>query len=283
MAKMLVKKTNLNKIKNSIIVNKFSNNHVYYLHNSYGLGDSIFNFIFFNLIQKYIEYNDIKIFYYAKKNYLLQLKEFICSKNIFLASLEHKPDISIEVWIDNPLFGNTFATQKQPVNYNHYYKIFFTNVLNKLNMKFSINKLFYTDTNLIDRYNNISNKYKEIDILVVNSQPYSGQYKYNKTQWDTYISLLSNSFKIATTTKINNLLCTFDDNLTIKDIASISTNVKVIIAINSGVLPGLLNDLTLKNVKKFYIFDNRCYYSYPNFENKKLITDISIAELKILV
>ena len=75
------------------------------------------------------------------------------------------------------------------------------------------------------------------------------------------------------------MLCTSDDNLTIKDIASLSTKAKVIIAVNSGVVPGLLNYFTLQNVKKFYIFDSFNYYSYPNFENKNKIYDISVDEL----
>jgi hypothetical protein len=70
-----------------------------------------------------------------------------------------------------------------------------------------------------------------------------------------------------------------DDNLTIKDIASLSTKAKVIIAVNSGVVPGLFNIYTLTNVKHVYIFDDRIFYSYPNFEKKENITYISVDEL----
>jgi saccharopine dehydrogenase-like NADP-dependent oxidoreductase len=115
--------------------------------------------------------------------------------------------------------------------------------------------------------------------MILNSTPFSGQYDYKKDIWDNYIINLNNHFKIITTTKVDGVLCTYDYNLTIKDIASLSTKAKVVIAINSGVMPGLLNYYTLTTVKHFYIFDNRCYYSYPNFENKKYITDISIDEL----
>ena len=70
-----------------------------------------------------------------------------------------------------------------------------------------------------------------------------------------------------------------DDNLTIKNIAAISTNVKVVIAINSGVVPGLLNYYTLTNIKQFYTFDDRCFYSYPNFIRKRNIRNIPFQEL----
>jgi hypothetical protein len=115
--------------------------------------------------------------------------------------------------------------------------------------------------------------------MILNSTPFSGQYEYNKAIWDNYIINLNRRFKIITTTKVHNVLCTYDDKLTIKDIASLSTKAKVVIAINSGVFPGLLNYYTLTSVKHFYIFDNRSYYSYPNFENKSCITDIKIEEL----
>ena len=280
MSKLLIKKNIIEKLKKNKIISNFNANAIYFLHNSFGLGDSLFNLIFFYLIKNYIEQNNIKIFYYAKKEYLNQLKEFIFYKNIFLSSLENKPSTSIELWIANPYFENDFTFYKQPVHYNHYYKTFFNKVLIKLNMNTSINKFFYSDNDLVSRYENIDNKYKNFELLILNSKPLSGQYNYNKTDWDNHIIYLNSIFKVLTTTKVNDLLCTMDDNLTVKDIASLSTKFKVIIAIYSGVVPGLLNEITLKNVKKVYIFDNACYYSYPNFENKNLITDINVDELK---
>jgi len=279
-----IKKKDINEIKNSIRLNMikktFNDYKIYHLHNSYHLGDNVFNFILFYILKPFIENNNIKIYYYAKKEYLPQLKDFLCSKNIYLYALENKPNSSIELWVNNELFNYRHVSQALPINFNLYYINFFNKVLQNLNFKVNITQLYYGDKNLIDRYNNLDVKFKHIDILVINSQPLSGQYNYNKEQWDNYIINLNNYFRILTTTKVNDLICTADDNLFIKDIAAISTHVKVVIAINSGVLPALLNTLTLQNVKHFYTFDNRCYYSYPNFENKNLITDISIKELK---
>ena len=95
--------------------------------------------------------------------------------------------------------------------------------------------------------------------------------------------MLNSRFKILTTTKVHGVLCTFDKRLTIKDIASLSTQAKVIIFINSGVFPGLLNIKTIQSVKQFYVFDKICYYSYPNFKNKNCITEISFNELNYYV
>ena len=275
-------KKDLNLIKSTLYINSFYKNKVYHLHNIYGLGDSVFNFILFYQIKNYIEDNNIKIFYYTKKEYLHQLKEFICSPNIFLSFLEIKPDFSLELWINNNFFEYTHnyaESLQKPLNYNIFYNRFFNNVIKKLNFNLVLDKFLYYDDDLLNRYDNIPDKYKNFDIMILNSTPFSGQYEYKKDIWDNYIMKLNNHFKILTTTKVDGLLCTFDDNLSIKDIASLSTKAKVIIAINSGVMPGLLNYYTLTTVKHFYIFDNRCYYSYPNFENKKYITDITIDEL----
>ena len=95
---------------------------------------------------------------------------------------------------------------------------------------------------------------------------------------------MNEKYKLITTTKVNNnIVCTMDDNLTIKNIAAISTNVKVVIAVNSGVVPGLLNYYTLSNIKRFYTFDDRCFYSYPNFVRKQKISEITFQELDMYI
>ena len=274
------KSVNLEHIKIKYDIKNFSRKKVYHLHNSYHLGDNVFNLILFNIIKKYIEANNIKIFYYAKNEYISQLSEFICSKNIILNSLNNKPQNSLEVWICNDFYNYVHGPKYFTISYNKYYVNFFNIVLRNLNINCSVNKLYYVDDNLKSRYERLSPKYKGFDILILNSQPLSQQYNYNKAEWDRYIVNLNKRFKILTTTKVPGILCTYDDKLTIKDIAALSTKAKVVIAINSGVVPGLLNYDTLINVKHFYIFDNRCFYSYPNFENRKLITDITVRELE---
>ena len=269
------------KKENQKHINSFTKNKVYHLHNSYNLGDNVFNCILFYLIKDYIETNNIKIFYYAKKEYYYQIKEFICSENISLSFLETKPNSSIETWINYKLFDNRHDNIKKPCCFNEFYKTFFTEVLKKLSIPIDIPRFYYEDPKLISRYNEIHDKYKNFDILILNSQPLSGQFTYNKQQWDKYIINLTTHFNILTTTKVNNdILCTMDDNLTVKDIASLSTKAKIIIAVNSGVIVGLFNIYTLKNVRHFYVFDRMNVYSYPNFENKQNITDISVDELQ---
>ena len=147
-----------------------------------------------------------------------------------------------------------------------------------------INLFYYKDRNLVDRYLFLSKqhnkKYSNIDLLILNSEPKSGQYQYIKSDWDNYIKKVNKHFKVVCTTKVDGINCTTDDNLSVKDIAAISMKAKVIIAVNSGVVPGLLNKYTLNNVRHAYIFDNRCKFSYKKFENRNQISEISINELK---
>jgi hypothetical protein len=254
---------------------------IYYFHNEFHLGDNIFNMILFYNLKKYIEHNNILIYYYCQSKYLNQVIEFIPSKNIHLFSIDKKPKNSLQIWVNNKYFGyNHDNTDNQKISFNKFYINFFNIVLNKIFIPIKLTNLLYFDTDLLNKYENIHEKYKNIDILILNSEPLSGQYNYNKQEWDNYIILLNTKYKIVTTTKVNDTtLSTMDDNLTIKNIAALSTKVKIIIAINSGVVPGLLNSYTLINIKQFYTFDDRCFYSYPNFISKLKITDITFQEL----
>jgi hypothetical protein len=255
----------------------------------------VFNFILFNNIKYYIVENNIHINYYCNSCYISQLSEFNDCKNINIIPIQNKPSNSTQLWIESPQLSYRFTPVREfyfksknmplgRIYYNIFYLSFFNIFLNvNLKLRIKLKHFYYKDFKLLKRCEKLidkyEDKYKNIDILVLNSQPLSGQYEYNKIEWDNYIRNVSEKFKVVTTTKINDIVCTMDDNLTIRDIAALSTKVKVVIAINSGVVPGLLNKHTLLNVKQFYTFDDRCMYSYPNFQPKNNINDITIEEL----
>jgi len=272
-----------------------SNSIIFNIHNEYHLGDNVFNFILFNNIKHYIVENNIHINYYCNPCYIQQLNEFNDCKNIHISPIQNKPSNSIQLWIESPQLTYRFTpvrefyfkSKNKPLGriyYNIFYLSFFNIFLSvNLKLRIKLKQFYYKDYKLLKRCEQLidkyKDKYKDIDILVLNSQPLSDQYKYNKNEWDDYIDKINKKFKVVTTTKVNNVVCTMDDNLTIRDIAALSTNVKVVIAVNSGVVPGLLNKHTLLNVKQFYTFDDRCMYSYPNFQPKNNINDITIEEL----
>jgi len=267
---------------------------VLHLHNLYHLGDNVFNFILFNKLKKYIDEKYI-IYYYCQPEYINQISEFKTSNNIHIKNICEKPDNSFELWINSRTIHYNHDTEMdklrkrgiQRISYNDFYVTFFNFALYHLKINLKINNLLYSDKNLLKRYykinNKYNNKYSKVDILFLNSQPLSEQYNYDKTKWDNYITNMNKHFKIITTTKVENIKCTMDDKLTIKDIAAISTKTTVIIAVNSGVVPGCLNKYTLKNIRRAYIFDDRNYYTYSNFENRNNIEEITLSELKKII
>lgn len=264
---------------------------VHHLHNFYHLGDNIFNMLLFKNIKKYIEDNQIIIYYYCQPEYIKQVSEFNDSQNVIIKEIDKKPHNSFELWIDREIKGFSWtklhnknvSIGKNRTNYDTFFVYFFNIALHVLNIRVTLKKFYYKDKDLKHRYINLNkkhkNKYKNIQVLILNSQPLSGQFNYNKSEWDDHINHLSKKYNVITTTKVDGIACTMDDKLSVKDIAAISAKAKIIIAINSGVVPGLLNKYTLNNVKQVYIFDNRCKFSYKKFQNKENIREINYEEL----
>ena len=254
---------------------------ILHFHGVHNLGDIMFNFIVFYNIRNYLKSIDATIYFYMRSEHINQMKDFKPIDNMVLLDISQKPKESIELWDCNDYIfePNGRKTNKSVIfsglPQNVYYVKYFNIRLKHLSIPGSLSRFCYEDKDLLTRYDALNDKYKNIDILFINSDAMSGQYSYN---------ILNQKFKIITTKKVDDhILCTRDDNLLIKDIAAISTHVKVVIAINTGVFTPLLNIYTLTNVKKFYIFDNRTYYNYPKFENKTNLRDIELDELNKLI
>ena len=238
------------------------------LYNPYHLGDSVFMMILFYNIKDYIENNNIIINYYCNENYHNQLNEFNCTNNVKLLNYTEN-NIGLNVWIGNNNLKYNYFNNNLPLN--DFYVIFFNQLLELCDIKYKINYLMYKDEKLLNRYN----KYNNIDYLIINSVPLSNQYNYNEDDWNNLCIKLNQKYKIITTKKIDGILCTLDDNLTIKDIASLSTQIKNIIGVNTGVMPGLFNEYTLNNINVLYYFDDNVTYSYSKFVKKTNINDLN--------
>ena len=74
-----------------------------------------------------------------------------------------------------------------------------------------------------------------------------------------------------------------DDNLSLFNIAAISTYSKIIIAINTGPASVLFNEYTLNYTRRIYLFDYNITYSYDKVININNINEININELKKLI
>jgi hypothetical protein len=206
------------------------------------LGDNIINFIFFYNIKDYIESNGIIIYYYCWKEYHKNLLDFKCSGNIRIFEYEDRGYILHQ--------GGTTPHQ-------HYIEDklcgMFNIFLNNFKIPISVNSFEYKDDDLFKRYENMNNKYKNINILIINSHPRSGQYNYDKLSWDDFIIKLSKTYTVATSEKVNDDILSLHD-VSVKNIAAISLNVQTIISINTGPFIPLFNTDILNNIKVIFVF-----------------------------
>jgi len=230
------------------------------------LGDNIINFIFFYKIKEFIETNNILIHYYCLNQYHKNLLDFKCSENIKIFDFENKGHV---LWQ-----GGT--TPHHPIIENKLCGMF--NIfLNKYRIPITINSFEYKDDDLFKRYDNLNDIHKNIDILIINSTPLSCQYNYNKPQWNEFISKLSSKYIVATTEKVNNIISLHD--VSVKNIAAIALNVKIIIAINTGPFVPLFNTDILNRVDVIYVFGSNDY----SMITRKIQPKNNIEELSFLL
>ncbi len=255
--------------------------------NEFHLGDHVFTCIYFHTIKDYIEKENIKVFYHISETYISQISEFIPSDNFVLCNLtEQKKGINIWIGSNEVEFNwwNYTKTLQLPV-LDTFLVCFFNKISEKVNIPIIMNEFKYADNDLLLRYEGLSEKYKDIDILIINSEPRSYQVEMtphfvndmNKTICD-----LNNKYKIVTTYKLEGIPCTSDDNYTIKTIAAISTHAKIIIAINTGPTVGIFNEFTLNNIKKVYYIDVNNSYHNNKFERIHLFSEVLVGTSEIL-
>ena len=262
--KRKIRKTRKNKKQKGGNILKIIN-----LTNAYHLGDHLFTTIYLLSVKDYLIKHNIEIHYYIDEKYINELNNFITIPNIKLFKLsDDMPKDTFNVWIGNTEFKRNYDVNiiQNNMPFNDFLVDFFTEVGNKIGLP-PITEFKYIDNDLIIKYNILNDKYKGCDILIINGRPYSGQYNYdeNKNAFDNLIRELSKEYKIVTTEKVDNIVCSRDDNLSVKHIAAISTHVKYIIAINTGPIVSCFNTYAFNNVKKWFVYDNKISYSYPNF------------------
>jgi len=240
-------------------------------YNLFHLGDHVFNFIIFYQLKNYIEAEQVYLHYYCNEEYISQLSEFKCSSNISIYKIEgenYKSGINL-----HPLaLGNHKLRYMDLIIVDFYEALF-----KRINFPVCIFKsLIYFDDELECRYKRLPDQYKNLQILILNSTARSGQYAKDDKLWENFIKTMNSLFKIATSEKVQNILCTSDHNLSVKDIAAISTTATYIIAVNSGCVPGLFNNYTLNSVREIYYFDNISSIASSKF---KKCTDLRHIEI----
>ena len=228
------------------------------------MGDNFINFMFFTQIKEFIEENNIILNYYCYDKYHENLKDFCPTPNINIYSLDaNTPQGSYLLWQG----GNTaklLPSDKQV--YGEDVLVFmFNRFLNNYNLGIKVTEWIYEQKQIKDWYKQLADIYKNIDVLIINSTPLSGQYEYDQSKWNSEIIELSQKYKVATTEFVSsNILCL--DKFKLKDITAVSSNVKYIIGINTGALLPAFNTYTLENVTKIFVFGG-------TFKHEKVVSN----------
>ena len=142
---------------------------IIYTKNNFHLGDNIFCCIVFCKIKDYIEQNNITINHYCESEHIVQINEFINSKNINILPLNDIPynETVIDIWIGSPDYiYNIYTTNEE---YDVFLCKFYNNILNKLNSikqeeKNMSNKCFVLEFNEKDIQNCLIREFKDYKI-----------------------------------------------------------------------------------------------------------------------
>lgn len=249
---------------------------IYHFYNRKHYGDNILNLKFFYNIAPLLKEKHIQIIYYYNAEYnknVNELERYIDKDVLSLKRLAKKPSDAHELFM-----GNKIGKLTHVRNFDKYYDEFYKNILNILKLEHSsISASFYQpEPYLHSIYETLDPKFKDLDILILNSVPCSSQYLYfNKDEFDAMSTSLAKKFKVATSTFVNDEIpCTWNDKLTIQDIGAISTHAKYIVAIQSGPLTACSNSITKAYVKKWFIFCDGIRYSQIPVHNNCRIEDV---------
>ena len=224
----------------------------FYCGNHYG--DNILNLKFFYNISPTLKEKNIFIHYYYDTNYVKnrdELDRYVNTETLILHPLEEKPATAIQLWMGNDI-GSTKHT-----DVDNYFNLFYKQILTYLGLQdLPIDtSLYQKEDYLLDIYNKLDPKFKDIDVLLLNNPPASGQFDFDKTAFDALANrLLSKKFKVVLLAPVGDIPSTNADGLSLQDIGAISTHAKYIIGTNTGALAPCFNIYTKKFVKKWIIF-----------------------------
>jgi hypothetical protein len=241
-------------ISNPGIEEAYSEKKSAHFHCGFHYGDNIVNLKFFYAISKKLKENNIMIQYYYDNNQnknANEFKRYIDDETVSLRLISEVPPESIELWMGRDIDGVGH------VDFDVYFPKFYTRILTALNLQdqgIDVS-LYQKEDYLLDIYTRLDDKYKDLDILILNSQPHSGQFAtYNVDSMNALCRRLATKYKIATSTYVDDSIpCTFTDGLAIQDIGAISTHAKAIVAVFSGPITACFNQYTKEHVKKWIL------------------------------
>lgn len=235
----------------------YSEKRIVHFHCRFHYGDNIANLKFFYNIAHKLKENNIMIYYYYDNNQnknRIEFERYVDNDTLTLRLVQERPLDSVELWMGMDIDGVGHG------DFDVYFPKFYMRILTVLNMQdqgIDVS-LYQKEDYLLDIYQRLDTKYKELDILVLNSEPHSGQFSaYNTDTMNAMCRKLASKYKIATSSPADDSIpCTMSDGLAIQDIGAISTHAKYVIAVFSGPLTACFNKYSKEHVKKWIFLLN---------------------------
>jgi len=196
----------------------------------------------------------IKIKYLYNAEYIKNIDELLRYVDPDVVTLEpltpYNKKNSKQLWMGNKIDSIDYT------EVDRYFSEFYKKIAETFGIEGMNTSLYQKEDYLNDIYNTMDDKFKDLDILMINATPQSGQLKFDKEKFDEAAKKLSAKFKIATTSPADDSIpCTFTHGLMLQDIGAISTHAKYIVCVNSGPMVPCFNELTKNNVKRVIMFD----------------------------
>jgi len=225
---------------------------IYHFYNHHHIGDSLMPLRFLYSLRDILkEKNICANFYYDDayiKGFLKELERYSIPDTIILLPKHKTPWNALDTWVAHPMGNITYHS------WTLWYELKQMQMLDHMKLdKASIDASYWiNEPYLLDLYNTLPPIYQSIDVLVINSAAFSGQYSNDSKEMDDLCRFLDASYSIVTTRKVDSIKCTLDADLRIQDIAAIATHCKYVVAIMTAPLNGIYNKQTQASVKKWF-------------------------------
>jgi hypothetical protein len=227
---------------------------IFHFYNKFHYGDNIVNLKFFFVNAKILKERNIQIHYYYDNVYIKDIKElerYVDPVVVYLHPLSEKPESAIELWMGTPINNITYG------NTDKYFNEFYKQILKYIgldNLQIDTS-LYQKEDYLLDIYKKLDPKFQDIDVLLLNNEPSSGQFEFDKTKFDELANrLLSKKLKIVVLKPVGDIPSTNTAGLLLQDIGAISTHARYIVGTDTGALIPCFNIHTKQYVKKWIIF-----------------------------
>ena len=252
---------------------QYSSPKIFHFYNRWHIGDNILNLKYFYYLSNILKQHNYSIYYYYDTSWPYNkeatLKSYLDSSVVILKSLSELPHNSIELWQGHNINYVCYTDSER------YFELFYKKILNYLGITDSSipTTLWLDEPFLLPVYESLEQKYKDIDILILNTVGRSGQCS-NTAPVNTLAKYLHQRFNILTMDDIGEGIKSAG-HLSLQEVGAISTRSKYIISTCSGPHIPCFNKQTKEYVKKWFVIPNFTFYSIDctNTEDMNVIKD----------